>query len=91
MDGAGGHGPGPVHDTVEARWLRENEPQAAAGVERIMPPHDQLTLQLCGEFTTDRSDASGAGYYDAAQGRHRPELLVRSTSGRSLSCRATPR
>ncbi|MEX3508835.1 xylulokinase [Kocuria carniphila] len=56
-------------------WLRENEPEAAARVHRVMLPHDWLTLHLCGEFVTDRSDASGTGYFNATDNRYRPELL----------------
>lgn len=56
-------------------WLRENEPDNAARVHRIMLPHDWLTYHLTGEFVTDRSDASGTGYFNASEGRYRPELL----------------
>ncbi len=55
--------------------LRENEPEAAARVHRVMLPHDWLTLHLCGEFVTDRSDASGTGYFNATDNQYRPELL----------------
>lgn len=56
-------------------WLRENEPEAASRVHRVLLPHDWLTLHLCGEFVTDRSDASGTGYFNATDNRYRPELL----------------
>ncbi|MBD2765189.1 xylulokinase [Kocuria sp. cx-455] len=56
-------------------WLRENEPRAAARVQRVMLPHDWLTLHLSGEFVTDRSDASGTGYFNATDNQYRPELL----------------
>lgn len=67
--------PVPSMTLSKLAWLRENDPDAAARVERVMLPHDWLTLQLCGEFVTDRSDASGTGYFDAAHDRYRPELL----------------
>lgn len=54
-----GMAPVPSMTLSKLAWLRENEPQAAARVERVMLPHDWLTLMLCGEFTTDRSSASG--------------------------------
>lgn len=56
-------------------WLRENEPDSAARVHRVMLPHDWLTLHLTGEFVTDRSDASGTGYFNASDNRYRPELV----------------
>lgn len=56
-----GMAPIPSMTLSKLAWLRETEPQAAARVERVMIPHDWLTLMLCGEFTTDRSSASGTG------------------------------
>ncbi|MGA8115944.1 MAG: FGGY family carbohydrate kinase, partial [Actinocatenispora sp.] len=47
-------------------WLAEHEPRHAARVERVLLPHDWLTWRLLGgtgEPTTDRSDASGTGYW----------------------------
>lgn len=67
--------PVPSMTLSKLAWLRENDPGAASRVERVMLPHDWLTLQLCGEFVTDRSDASGTGYFDAAHDQYRPELL----------------
>ncbi|RKQ34132.1 xylulokinase [Kocuria tytonis] len=70
-----GMAPIPSMTLSKLAWLRENEPAAAERVARVMLPHDWLTLQLCGEFVTDRSDASGTGYFDAAGTGYRPELL----------------
>ena len=67
--------PVPSMTLSKLAWLRENKPDAASRTTRVMLPHDWLTLQLCGEFVTDRSDASGTGYFDAARTRYRPELL----------------
>jgi len=39
-------------------------------------PHDWLTLRLTGELVTDRGDASGTGYFDAAHGEYRYDLLA---------------
>ncbi|GGG62373.1 xylulokinase [Kocuria dechangensis] len=58
-------------------WLREHRPDAAARVHRVMLPHDWLVLHLSGAFATDRSDASGTGYFSAVTGAYRPELLER--------------
>ncbi|XAO71923.1 MAG: FGGY family carbohydrate kinase [Acetobacteraceae bacterium] len=46
-------------------WLAENEPSHFQRMRRICLPHDWLTLQLCGQHVTDRSEASGTGYYNA--------------------------
>jgi xylulokinase len=61
-------------------WLAEHEPDAAARVAAVGLPHDWLTWRLLGApgieaLTTDRGDASGTGYYSAATGEYRHDLL----------------
>jgi xylulokinase len=56
-------------------WLHEVEPDNFARLRRILLPHDWLTWQLTGRAVTDRSEASGTGYYSAAQRRYLPEFL----------------
>jgi xylulokinase len=56
-------------------WFAEEEPAGFARLTRICLPHDWLSLQLTGEHVTDRSDASGTGYYSSAQGRYLDEYL----------------
>jgi xylulokinase len=62
------------------RWLAEHEPDLAARVVAVCLPHDWLTWRLAGDASldalrTDRSDASGTGYWSAATGDYRPDLL----------------
>lgn len=62
------------------RWLAEHEPEAAARVAAVCLPHDWLTWRLAGsgrpgDLRTDRSDASGTGYWSAADGAYRTDLL----------------
>lgn len=56
-------------------WFAENEPEGFARLARICLPHDWLTLQLTGQHVTDRSEASGTGYYSSAQNRYLYEYL----------------
>jgi xylulokinase len=56
-------------------WFAEQEPGGFARLSRICLPHDWLTLQTSGEHVTDRSEASGTGYYSSAQGRYLEEYL----------------
>ena len=59
-------------------WLRENVPEAAARVERVGLPHDWLVSELTGgAWITDRSEASGSGWFDPASGSIREDLLER--------------
>ena len=64
------------------RWLADHEPQHAARLAAVALPHDWLTWRLLGgpeigldALVTDRSDASGTGYFDPATNDYRPDLL----------------
>jgi len=68
---------------TKLRWLAEHEPEAAQRVAAVCLPHDWLTWRLRGstdisELTTDRSDASGTGYWSPGTGEYRPDLLARA-------------
>ena len=68
---------------TKLRWLAEQEPANAARVEAVCLPHDWLSWRLRGshdltELCTDRGDASGTGYWSPADGRYRPDLLLRA-------------
>ncbi|WEK13499.1 MAG: xylulokinase [Candidatus Microbacterium phytovorans] len=70
---------------TKLRWLRDHEPENAARVAAVALPHDWLTWRLRGfgperpeldELVTDRSDASGTGYWRPADDAYDRELLV---------------
>ncbi len=66
---------------AKLRWLADHEPDNADRTAAVCLPHDWLSWRLRGEsditaLTTDRSDASGTGYYDAAGRRYRTDLLA---------------
>lgn len=72
---------------AKLRWLADHEPDHADRTAAVCLPHDWLTWRLRGEndvatLTTDRSDASGTGYYDAATGDYRVDLLELALRGR---------
>jgi xylulokinase len=73
---------------TKLRWLRDAEPENTARVASVALPHDWLTWRLrgfgpagtrygpqLGELTTDRSDASGTGYWSPATGNYDRELF----------------
>ena len=69
------------------RWLADAEPENADHAAAVCLPHDWLTWRLRGHFdvaelTTDRSDASGTGYYDATGNAYRSDLLELAMRGR---------
>ncbi len=75
---------------TKLRWLRDAEPENAARVVAVALPHDWLTWRLRGfgpvgetplgadfsELVTDRSDASGTGYFDSRTNTYDEELLT---------------
>ena len=68
---------------TKLRWLAEHEPDAAKRTAAVALPHDWLSWRLGAErgteaLWTDRGDASGTGYWSAATGEYRPDLLVRA-------------
>ncbi len=57
-------------------WLHRSEPEAWARVAKVCLPHDFLTWKLTGELVTDRGDASGTGYFSAADDEYCFDLLA---------------
>ncbi|MFJ5550500.1 FGGY family carbohydrate kinase [Streptomyces sp. NPDC093225] len=70
--------PQSAQPVAKLRWLAKNEPEAARRTAVLMQPHDWLVWQLLGRparRTTDRGAASGTGYWSAATGSWRPDLV----------------
>ncbi|HEY4418088.1 MAG TPA: xylulokinase, partial [Pseudonocardia sp.] len=68
---------------TKLRWLATHEPEHAAATAAVCLPHDWLTWKLRGtgvltDLVTDRSDASGTGYFSGSTGEYRPDLLERA-------------
>jgi xylulokinase len=57
-------------------WLHRTHPDAWARIAKVLLPHDHLTHLLTGEYTTDRGDASGTGYWSPSTGEYRWDLLA---------------
>lgn len=74
---------------TKLRWLRDAEPGNAGRVAAVALPHDWLTWRMRGygpadespfgpvfeELTTDRSDASGTGYWSPGAGEYDLDLF----------------
>jgi xylulokinase len=71
---------------AKLRWLAENEPANAARTAAVCLPHDWLSWRLAGygpgsgragleALRTDRSDASGTGYWSPRTGEYLPAVL----------------
>ncbi|MGZ3146025.1 xylulokinase [Lentzea chajnantorensis] len=67
---------------TKLRWLQQHEPENAKRTAAVCLPHDWLTWRLRGtgdlaDLVTDRSDASGTGYFDSVADEYVPSLLER--------------
>ena len=67
----------------KVRWMADHEPDNAAKVTAIALPHDWLSWKLQGgsdfsELFTDRSDASGTGYFDPVTSTYRRDIFARA-------------
>ncbi|WP_394434356.1 FGGY family carbohydrate kinase [Streptomyces sp. SGAir0957] len=70
--------PQAAHPVTKLRWLARAEPENAQRVALLLQAHDWLVWQLLGRparRTTDRGGASGTGYWSAAAGSWRPDLV----------------
>jgi len=77
---------------AKLRWVADNEPEHAARIAAVCLPHDWLTWRLLGygpagesprgpdldALTTDRSDASGTGYFSSATDSYLPDFLTQA-------------
>ena len=65
----------------KVRWLADNEKVNAERVAAIALPHDWLSWQLSGAYNlnslfTDRSDASGTGYFDSVKNEYCRDIFA---------------
>jgi xylulokinase len=72
---------------AKLRWLADHEPAHAAATAAVCLPHDWLTWRLSGsaditDLRTDRSDASGTGYFSAESDSYQLDLLEMAMRGR---------
>ncbi|MGV0789927.1 FGGY family carbohydrate kinase [Mycolicibacterium sp. XJ2] len=72
---------------TKLRWLADDEPTHAEATAAVCLPHDWLTWRLSGssdlgDLRTDRSDASGTGYFSSATGHYDIDLLEMAMRGR---------
>ncbi|SBT88400.1 xylulokinase [Streptomyces sp. DI166] len=70
--------PQAAQPVTKLRWLSKTEPDNAMRTAVLMQAHDWLVWQLLGRpvrRTTDRGGASGTGYWSAATGTYRTDLV----------------
>lgn len=65
---------------TKLRWIADNESHNAKKIAAVCLPHDYLSWKLTGSkdvetIFTDRSDASGTGYFDSKSNQYRRDFL----------------
>ena len=56
-------------------WLKRNQPDLYAGIDRVLGSKDYINYRLTGQLYTDYSYASSSGAYDLTNRRMRAELI----------------
>ncbi|MFF7139700.1 MULTISPECIES: FGGY family carbohydrate kinase [Streptomyces] len=70
--------PQAAQPVTKLRWLARTEPDNARRTVSLLQAHDWIVWQLLGRpmrRATDRGGASGTGYWSAATGVYRPDLV----------------
>ena len=67
--------PGAAFTICKLAWVAEHEPELLDKAACIGLPHDYLTWRLTGEWTSDRGDASGSGWWSPSTNEYQPELI----------------
>jgi xylulokinase len=73
--------PVPSFTSTKLRWVRNNEPHLLDSIAAVCLPHDYLSWRLSSsypdvsELFTDRSDASGTGYFNPRTNEYLPEVI----------------
>jgi len=73
--------PVPSFTITKLAWVAEHDPDLLSRATRVMLPHDYLTWRLTGQHVTDRSDASGSGWFDPVSDTHLPDLVDLAAPG----------
>lgn len=65
---------------TKLRWIADHEPENAKKIAAVCLPHDYLSWKLSqsnqiSNLFTDRSDASGTGYFDSKSNEYRLDFL----------------
>ncbi len=66
----------PGFTAPKLQWVRENEPECFAKLQRVLLPKDWLRLKLTGRAASDMSDAAGTLWLDTGRRDWSDEMLA---------------
>jgi len=70
-----GHRPSSSYSLAKLMWVRDQEPELFARIDKTLCAKDYINLRLTGEVATDYSDASGMNAFDLNTFRWSERLL----------------
>ena len=73
----------PAFTATKILWMKEEEPENYARLDKVMLPHDWVNFWLTGRWAMECGDASGSGLVDLPSRSWRPEWVAAVDPGLS--------
>lgn len=70
--------PPPLYTVFKIMWLRDNEPELFARIDKVIGTKDYINFRMTGQIATDYSYASGSGVYDLVGWKYSDQLIAAS-------------
>jgi len=70
--------PASLYAVFKIMWLRDNEPDVFADIDKVLGSKDYINFRMTGVMATDYSYASGSGVWDLVNWRYSEDLIAAS-------------
>ena len=70
--------PPALYTVFKIMWLRDNEPEVFAQIDKVIGTKDYINFRMTGVMATDYSYASGSGVYDLDAWKYSEQLMAAS-------------
>ena len=70
--------PPPLYTVFKIMWLRDNEPELFARIDKVIGTKDYINFRMTGVTATDYSYASGSGVYELVGWKYSDQLIAAS-------------
>ena len=70
--------PPALYTVFKIMWLRDNEPDVFARIDKVIGTKDYINFRMTGVIATDYSYASGSGVYDLVGWKYSDQLIAAS-------------
>ncbi|MDP6634396.1 MAG: FGGY-family carbohydrate kinase [Phycisphaerae bacterium] len=82
--------PPPLYTVFKIMWLRDNEPELFARIDKVIGTKDYINFRMTGAIATDYSYASGSGVYDLVGWKYSDQLIAASGLSPDIFPRIVP-